>query len=215
MRRYGVAAVLVIVVALIGLLLRSGVTGRTPRSARTVAGGAGGNPAETRHGERPAPSARGLGEPSESPFPETPWASVDLEALRKELPDNLYWKMSAPTKDPDVLREREVERERWNVEYGKVLSNTATADEIDAYYALRYRLFSDYVDFATFLLVDHGDYLPQQDVGLLKIAIELNMARLEEIPRQVAEAQQRREAHEAARRAWLESEKRFAGDDSR
>src|SRR5262245_29379969 len=47
------------------------------------------------------------------------WASVDMNEVRKAMPANLYWKMSAPTKDPDVIRAREEERERWNAEYGK------------------------------------------------------------------------------------------------
>ena len=71
------------------------------------------------------------------------WESVDMEAIRAALPDNTYWKMAVPTKDPAVLAEREKERQRWNVEYGKVLSNTATDEEIDAYYAERQRLSED------------------------------------------------------------------------
>jgi hypothetical protein len=137
------------------------------------------------------------------------WSAVDLDAVRAALPENLYWKLSAPTKDPQILREREEERDRWNVEYGKVLSNTATAEEVEAYYAQRRRLSNDYVQFATHLLVHYGDKLPKRDVGLLKLAIDMHMARLEEIPRQLAEAHQRREAHDAARRAWLEDQKAF------
>jgi len=140
-----------------------------------------------------------------------PWAAVDLNALRAELPDNLFWKMSAPTRDAAVLREREEERERWNVEYGKVLSSTASADEVDTYYAHRYRLSSDYVKFATLVLADYGERLSARDVALLKLAIELHLARLEEIPRQIEDAHQRREAHDAARRAWLEEQKAFEG----
>jgi hypothetical protein len=152
--------------------------------------------------------------PAEEPEDmETPWSVVDLNALQKELPDNLYWKMASPTKDPAVIEARDAERARWNVEYGKVLSNTATADEVDAYYAYRYRLSSDYVQFATYLLADYGDDLAPRDVGLLKVAIELHLARLEEIPRQIAEAHERREAHDAARRAWLESEAAFKNSE--
>jgi hypothetical protein len=135
------------------------------------------------------------------------WATVDMDEVRKAMPDNLYWKMSVPTRDPDVLRAREEERERWNREYGKVLSNTATAEEIDAYYEQRRRLSNDYIAFAGFLLLRYGRTLPERDVALLKIAIKLHMARLEEIPRQIAEAQARREAHDAVRRAWLEDQK--------
>jgi hypothetical protein len=141
------------------------------------------------------------------------WASVDMEAVRKALPENLYWKMGAPTKDPEVLRWREEERARWNVEYGKVLSNTATAAEVDAYYAHRQRLSTDYADFAIHLLTHYGKQLPERDLGLLKLSLQLHLARLEEIPRQIAEAHQRREAHDAARRAWLEEQKAFDGGD--
>ena len=140
------------------------------------------------------------------------WAEVDLEAVRAAMPHNLYWTMSVPTKDPEVLREREEERARWNVEYGKVLSNTATAQEIDAYYAHRRRLSTDYVEFAGYLLAEYRDKLPKRDVGLLKLAVDMHLARLEEIPRQIAEAHERRTAHDAARRAWLEDQQAFEGD---
>jgi hypothetical protein len=140
------------------------------------------------------------------------WASVDVEELRKALPGNLYWTMSAPTKDPDVLQAREEERARWNTEYGKVLSNTATADEIDAYYARRRRLSNDYIVFAGHLLLKYGRTLPARDVALLKLAIKMHLARLEELPRQIAEAQARREEHDAVRRAWLEDQKALGAD---
>jgi hypothetical protein len=137
------------------------------------------------------------------------WAKVDLEEIRKAMPDNLYWKMAAPTTDPEVQRARDEERARWNVEYGKVLSNTATAEEIDAYYAQQQRLSTDYLEFLVYLGTHYAEVIPQQDVGVLKLAGELHLARLEEIPRKIAEAHERREAHEAVRRAWLEEQKAF------
>jgi len=143
--------------------------------------------------------------------PESAWASVDLDAIRRAMPDNLYWKMAAPTKDPAVLREREEERARWNVEYGKVLSNTATAEEIDAYYAERQRLSEDYLEFIVYLLTNYGYQVPRRDVAALKLAAEMHHARLEEIPRQITEAHERREAHDAARRAWLKEQEAFDG----
>jgi hypothetical protein len=139
------------------------------------------------------------------------WASVDLDAVRKALPDNVYWTLSAPTKDPDELRRRADERARWNTEYGKILSNTATEEEIQAYYAERDRIYSDYIAFATYILENHGRDLSLRDVGLLKVAVELNLARLEEIPRQMREAQERSKAHAAAREAWLRDQAEFAG----
>lgn len=137
------------------------------------------------------------------------WSTVDMAALREALPDNLYWTMSAPTTDPEVLRRRAEERARWNVEYGKVLSNTATAEEVDAYYAHRRRLSEDYVQFASHVLLRHGGSLPPRDVALLKLAVEMHVARLEELPRQLADAHARRDAHDATRRAWLEQQRAF------
>ncbi len=138
------------------------------------------------------------------------WAKVDMEAVRAAMPDNLYWKMSVPTQDPDLLAEREKERARWNVEYGKVLSNTATETEIHDYFEHRDRLASDYIQFITHILENYGEDLTLRDIGLLKVAAELNLGRLEEIPRQMADALERRKAHEAAREAWLRDQEAFA-----
>jgi hypothetical protein len=137
------------------------------------------------------------------------WAAVDMEAIRAAMPDNLYWKMAAPTTDPELLRAREEERARWNVEYGKVLSNTATAEEIDAYYAEQQRLSEDYLEFLLHLAKHYGEVIPPRDAALLKLAGEMHLARLEEIPRRIAEAHERRAAHDALRRAWLEEQKAF------
>ena len=175
-------------------------------------------PARSPHApETPAPEA-----PADEPLTFDPlkpleegqagWDVVNLEAVRAAMPDNIYWTMSVPTEDPAVLQARDEERERWNTEYGKVLSNTASAEEVDAYYAHRKRLSTDYVEFGVYLLEHYGMDLPRQDVALLKVAIELHVARLEEIPRQIMEAHERREAHDAARRAWLEDQAAFEAD---
>jgi hypothetical protein len=140
------------------------------------------------------------------------WAGVDLEEVRRALPDNLYWATNAPTEDLRELDRRAEERARWNVEYGKVLSNTATEPEIEAYYAHRQRVSEDAIEFANHLLNHYEEELPPKDVGLLELAIELHLARLEEIPRQIADAHRRREAHAAARQAWLEEQAAFQDD---
>lgn len=137
------------------------------------------------------------------------WAVVDLDAIRSALPDNLYWKMAMPTQEPRVLEERDEERARWNDEYGKVLSGQATEEEIRAYYAHRYRLSTDYVEFVSYVLDHHEDHLPDQDVGLLHLARRLHLARLQEVPRKIEEALERKRAHDAAREAWLAEERAF------
>ncbi len=144
--------------------------------------------------------------------PRGPWAEVDMKALQATIPANLYWTMSSPTKDEALLEWRAQERDRWNVEYGKVLSGTGTEEEVAAYYAYRQRLSNDYVEFAGYVLAHYGDKLPPQDVQLLKLAMDMHLVRLEELPRQLAEAQDRRRAHEEARRAWLAEQQAFQGD---
>ena len=138
-----------------------------------------------------------------------PWAEVDLDEVRAALPDNLYWDVGAPTQDEGVIEARAAERARWNVEYGKVLSGNASEAEIRAYYDHRARLAADYVEFATYMLDHYGETLPEQDVGLLHLARRLNHARLEEIPRKIQEAFDRKRAQDAAREAWLADERAF------
>ena len=141
------------------------------------------------------------------------WARVDLDALRSELPDNAFWELAVPDDDPRVAEARRAERDRWNRELGRILSNTATEAEIRAFYGERQRISADYVLFTTRLLELHGDDLPDRDRGLIELARTLHRARLEEIPRRVAEALARREAHERVRARWLEDEAAFAAGD--
>jgi hypothetical protein len=176
-----------------------------------------GTPAADRPAGAPTGQEGAVGQ--EDPLADDPvshgtWEALDLNAVRAAMPNNIYWAMAAPTKDPDLLKWREDERDRWNVEYGKVLSNTATAEEIDAYFAERKRLSDDYLEFVVHVLTNYSGAIPREGVSMLKLAGELHAARLEEMPRQQAEAHARREAHEAARRAWLEEQKAFQDDPS-
>lgn len=137
------------------------------------------------------------------------WSQVDLEAVRRALPDNLYWQTSVPTTDASILREREETRDHWNREYGKVLSNTATEQEVRDYYAHRRRVSTDAIEFAAHLLDHYGDVIPERDAGLLELALELHLARLEQLPRDLADALARREAHARVREQWLADQARF------
>jgi hypothetical protein len=137
------------------------------------------------------------------------WSNVDLDAVRRKMPDNLYFELSAPTKDEAVLERRAAERQRWNVEYGKMLSGTGTEEEIRAYYDQRARLSGDYVEFTTYLLDNHRAELPERDVAMIELARRMHLARLEEIPRQVQEARERKRKQDEARAAWLADEAEF------
>lgn len=140
------------------------------------------------------------------------WANVDLEEVRRALPDNRYWEMGAPTSDEAEIERRARERERWNVEYGKVLSGTGSDEEIRAYYDERARVSGDYVEFTTYLLDHYGEVLHPRDVSLLQLARRLHLARLEEIPRSLEQALQRKAEQDEARARWQADERAFNAD---
>jgi hypothetical protein len=140
------------------------------------------------------------------------WAAVDLEEVRTALPDNVYWDAALPTDDPRILEERDAERARWNDEFGKLQSGTATEAEIEAYFDHRHRFSSDYVEFTKYLLTHYGSELPPQDVALLELAQRMHLARLVEMPRKLEEAYARKRQQDAAREAWRADEAEFADE---
>ncbi|SRR6266545_416082 len=119
---------------------------------------------------------------------------VNLEELRRRLPDNLYWTLGAPTDDEGVLRQRAERARQTNELYGKVLSTTATEAEIARYYAERRRVSEDYIQFAELVLAHHRDQLPADQIGLYELSIKLHRARLADIPRDMNDALARRRA---------------------
>lgn len=141
--------------------------------------------------------------PEAPPTPETAAPHpVDLEKLRARLPDNLYWKLGAPTKDEQVLRERARAEAGWNELYGKVLSGTASEEEIQRYYTHRRQVSEDYIAFASLVLQQHGAQLPEDERGLYELSIQMHRTRLAEYPRQQEEALARKGAQDTRRREW-------------
>lgn len=222
--RLGVVIVVSLVLLVgIGILLgRVNADRARNRASLAVAPAASASPQSLR--ARPTPVWRAHlddGEPSEdlaykadplSPLVDTAdeWARIDFDEIQRALPDSTYWKMAFPTSDPAVIAERERIRAEWNVQFGKVQSNTATVEEIDAYYGEQQRLSTDYVEFLVYLAEHYGNLVPRSAVGALKLAGEMHLARLEELPRKIAEAKERQAAHEKARQQWLEEQREFA-----
>ena len=141
------------------------------------------------------------------------WEQVDMEEVRRAMPDNLYWGLSMPSQDPNTIEHRAAERTRWNVEYGKILSGTGSEEEIRAYYDRQARLFGDYIEFTSYLLDHYREQLAERDVGLLELAKRLNLARIEELPRKVEEAMARKRQQDEARRAWRADQESFGAAD--
>ncbi len=141
-------------------------------------------------------------------FQEAPSSEVDLVALRREMPDNLYWQRAVPTEDPKELAARAKAAAERNALFGKVLSNTASVAEIHSFYADKLRQSRDYAAFVKRVLEKHKDQLSERDVGLFGLALELHTARAAEIPREEADALARRAEYQEKRAAWLTQQNR-------
>ncbi len=147
-----------------------------------------------------ASDAAGEGDPGDPGDPGL--HPVDLEKLRAKLPDNRYWREGVPTKDPAVLRARVDEERRLNDLYGKVLSNTASEEEIRNYYGERRKISEDTIEFAATVLADYGDRLPEQERGLYELSIRMNKMRLRELPKQIDDAFARKKIQDRRREEW-------------
>jgi hypothetical protein len=179
------------------------LTARTAGS--TTAAPAPQAPAPRATAATPESSGDGDGEPGgdEAPAGAVQLVNpVDLAALRDKLPDNLYWQLGAPTEDPEVLGRRREEEERMNDLLGKVQSGAATEEEINQYYDRRKKISEDYIEFASAVLEDYGRELSEEDQGLYALSVRMHKAKLEEIPRKVADALARRELQERRREEW-------------
>jgi hypothetical protein len=156
--------------------------------------------------------------PGESTFdsPDFDLAELDFESLRQRTPDSLYWLMAAPTKDPAILEARRNARAVRNEQYGRVVSNTASVEEIRDYYAYRRKLSEDYIEVAQLILEEHGGSLSERDFGLFELAISMHSAALSEIPGKLSDALQRKEQYDRVKQAWKaqqESEAAAAADN--
>jgi len=137
------------------------------------------------------------------------WALIDLDDVREQLPDNLYWKMSQPTEDEELIDWRAQERARWNEDFGKVLSGNATPEEVNGYFDMRERISEDAVLFSDHLIQEYREVLPERDLGMLHLARRLHMARLQEFPRKRVEALERSLRQDELRAQWLADEEAF------
>ena len=130
------------------------------------------------------------------------WPDVNLAEVRRALPDNVYWELDFPTEDPAQLTERREAKKARNNLFGKIQSGTASLEEIEAYYDERRRISADYVAFSDYLLTNYGDRIDERDVGLLELAREMNLKRLDSLPVERDRALARKEQQDRARAAW-------------
>jgi hypothetical protein len=134
----------------------------------------------------PEPAAPGDPPDSLSHYP------VDLEDLRARLPNNRYWELGVPTKDPEVARARAERARRDNELFGRTQTGEATEAEIRAYYAERRRISEDYLELSQLVLKEKADQLPERDKNLFALSAKLHKDRLVQIDRDLADALARR-----------------------
>ena len=127
---------------------------------------------------------------------------VDLARLREKIPDNLYWRLDAPTQDGQILQARAEEKQRWNALFGKVQSGTATDEEVQQHFAHRRQLSEDYIEFAELVLAEHGAQLPEQERGMYELGVRMHSTRLGELPRQIEQARERKALQDRRREEW-------------
>lgn len=137
------------------------------------------------------------------------WGEIDLREAQAVMPDNLYWKEGAPTKDPAVLEAREQEKKKRNEEYGRVLAGDANAEEVDAYYDYRERLSSDYLEFSEWMKNRYGEKISDEFLGMLELSIKLHKARLAQIPQDREDALARSREREKIREDWRREQEEF------
>lgn len=137
------------------------------------------------------------------------WGDIDLREARAAMPDNLYWSMAAPTKDEEILKAREQEKERRDQQYGRVLSGDASEDEVKDYYDWRRRVSSDFLEFADFMSRSYADGSNEELKGMLALAVKLHTARLAQIDSDLAAALARAQEHARIREEWQREQAEF------
>jgi len=137
------------------------------------------------------------------------WGEIDLREAKALMPDNLYWKFGAPTKDPAVLEEREKEKAGRNEEYGRVLAGDASEDGVRAYYDYRRRLSSDYLEFSEFMSRRYRNSDNKEFVGMLELAMKMHAERLQQLQGELDDALALARARAKVREDWRRQQEEF------
>lgn len=127
---------------------------------------------------------------------------VKLDALRARMPDNLYWRVAAPTNDPELLAARAARERDLEARRGRITAGEASEQEIRDYFDERRRESQDFVALAREALTRYGDELTDRDRGLFGLGAKLHEEKLAEIDRSIADALARKRVQDERRAAW-------------
>lgn len=127
--------------------------------------------------------------PFGGPAPSYP---LNLELLRPQIPNNLYWELDAPTTDVEVAKQRAARAKKRNDDYGRILSNEAEEGQIREYYDERRRISNDYLQLTGLVLEGKAGEVSERDRGLFELTANLHRERLKQIERDQLDALARR-----------------------
>ncbi|HXC50567.1 MAG TPA: hypothetical protein VN634_06785 [Candidatus Limnocylindrales bacterium] len=206
----GSLGVLILVLSLLGGGRRSAVAPAPPETAAIPAKP---DSAPVASGQRSHAASRSAPAPAAVEQPEyidgLVYGDIDLREAKALMPDNLYWQLGAPTKDPEVLAKRDEERKKRNEEYGRVLAGDANEDEVKAYYDYKTKLSSDYLEFAEFMSRRYRNSDNKEFVGMLELATKMHADRLKMLPGEMEDALERSREREKAREDWKRQQDEF------
>lgn len=117
---------------------------------------------------------------------------LNLELLRPQIPNNLYWELDAPTRDVEVAKQRAARAKKRNDDYGRILSNEAEEGQIREYYDERRRISNDYLQLSALVLEGKAGEVSERDRGLFELTVNLHRERLKQIERDQLDALARR-----------------------
>lgn len=140
--------------------------------------------------------------------------ALDLEKLRAEIPDNVYWKLDAPTSDVAVAKERAEQAKRRNTALGRIQANEASEQEIRAYYDERRRVSTDYLQLAKLVLEGKAGEVSDRDRGLFELTVTLHQGRLQQIERDQSDALGRLAARNGSGEGSAQGEGSAAGSSN-
>lgn len=161
--------------------------------------------------ERPSVAARSADAEAVPYIEGLVWGDIDLREAKVLMPDNIYWELGAPTKDPAVLEARDAERRRRNQEYGRVLAGDASEDQVRAYYDYRTHVSRDYLEFAEFMRRRFSDSANEEFLGLLDLSVKMHSARLAQIPGDLEASLERGREQMRLREEWKKQQEEFGG----
>lgn len=127
---------------------------------------------------------------------------VDLVEIKQRMPNNSYWELYEPSTNPEIIEYRKQEQEKWNKEYGKVLAGDASSGDIENYFARQQKISEDQLEFLGYLKKNYSSRLPERDLGLIDLGINLHTARLQQIPRDKKNAYAKKHDQDAKRTAY-------------